>query len=308
MAGPDNRPFWTTSKIVSSVGNAMELSNTDEGYQYSLTAQLVKNFSNGLSGLVAYTYTMAKDVTANPGSAAASAWSSNTAVGSLNDPGLSYSNFATPHKIIGNVSYRFEYLNNFATTFSLVYQGYQTGRWSYTYSNDLNGDGNSSDLLYIPASPTELTFGTSGGMTPQEQQDAFWNYVNNNEYLSEHKGEYAGRFGHIRPWIHRFDAKIIQDIFSNFGTDHKYTIQLSVDFLNIGNFINDSWGAYSFNPLANYDNVRPLTVVTKGNAAAAPVYRLNASSLDDFKNKSVVGKYADISSTWGCLFGLRLIF
>jgi outer membrane receptor protein involved in Fe transport len=308
MTGPDNRPFWTTNKIVSSVGNAMELSNTDEGYQYSLTAQLVKNFSNGLSGLVAYTYTMAKDITANPGSAAASAWSSNTAVGSLNDPGLSFSNFATPHKIIGNISYRIEYLNNLATTFSLVYQGYQTGRWSYTYSNDLNGDGNSSDLLYIPANATELTFAAYGGMTPQEQQDAFWNYVNGNEYLSGRKGEYAERFGHIRPWIHRFDAKLIQDIFSNFGTDHKYTIQLSVDFLNIGNLINDSWGAYPYNPLASYDNVRPLTVVAKGNATSAPVYRLNASNLDDFKKKSVVGKYADISSTWGCLFGLRLIF
>ena len=121
-----------------------------EGYQYSLTAQLTKNFSNGLSGMFAYTYTEAKDLTSNPGSSASSAWSSNTSVGSLNDPGLSWSNFATPHKLIGNVSYRIEYANNFATTLSLVYQGYQTGRWSYTYSNDLNGDGNSSDLMYVP--------------------------------------------------------------------------------------------------------------------------------------------------------------
>ena len=49
-------------------------------------------------------------------------------------------------------------MQNFATTFSLVYQGYQTGRWSYTYSNDLNGDGNSSDLMYIPATADEIEF------------------------------------------------------------------------------------------------------------------------------------------------------
>jgi hypothetical protein len=107
----------------------------------SLTAQLTRNFRNGLAGMFAYTYTLAKDITANPGSAAYSAFSSNTSVGSLNDPGLSYSNFATPHKLIGNISYRIEYAQHFATSISLVYQGYQTGRWSYTYSTDLNGDG-----------------------------------------------------------------------------------------------------------------------------------------------------------------------
>ncbi len=157
MAGPDNRPYWTNKTVVGSVSSAMVLSNTHEGYQFSLTAQLTKNFTNGLSGMFAYTYTMAKDITANPGSAAYSAFSSNTAVGSLNNPGLSYSNFATPHKLIGDISYRIEYANHFATTFSLVYQGYQTGRWSYIYSNDLNGDGISSDLMYIPKTQTELT-------------------------------------------------------------------------------------------------------------------------------------------------------
>jgi hypothetical protein len=260
--------------------------------------------------MFAYTYTEAKDLTSNPGSSASSAWSSNTSVFSLNDPGLSYSNFATPHKLIGNVSYRIEYGKNFATTFSLVYQGYQTGRWSYTYSNDLNGDGNSSDMMYIPASETELTFGTATGftVTPAEQQAAFWNYVNNNKYLSEHKGEYAKRFGEIKPWIHRFDAKLLQDIFTNFGSEHKYTLQFSIDILNVGNLINDSWGTYSYNPLTSFDNVRPLTVLTRGSATQAPVYRLNATSLEDFAKKTTISKDISTSSTWGCLLGIRLIF
>ena len=36
MSGPDNRPYWTTNKVVSSVSSAMELTNTNKGYQYSL--------------------------------------------------------------------------------------------------------------------------------------------------------------------------------------------------------------------------------------------------------------------------------
>lgn len=311
MAGSDNRPFWTNStaaKINASVSNAMELTNTKKGYQYSLTAQLTKNFHNGFSGMFAYTYTMAQDVTSNPGSSAFSAFSSNTAVGSLNDPGLSYSGFATPHKLVGDFSYRIEYAKMFATTFTLVYQGYQQGRWSYTYSNDQNGDGTSSDLIYVPANATDITFADASGMTAADEQAAFWNYVQGNKYLKSREGKYAERFGELRPWIHRFDAKILQDIFSNFGSDHKYTLQFSLDILNIGNMINDKWGTYAINPLASFDNVRPLTVVTRGNATTAPVYKLNATSLDDFATKTTLSKDLTTASTWGCLLGIRLIF
>jgi hypothetical protein len=310
ITGPDKRPFWTTgtTKVVTTVSNAMQLENTKEGYQYSFTAQLTKNFSKGFSGMFAYTYTMAKDVTSNPGSSAYSAYSSNTAVGSLNDPGLSYSNFATPHKLVGNISYRIEYAKFFATTLSLVYQGYQTGHWSYTYSNDLNNDGISSDLMYIPKTASEINFSDYSGMTAAEEQTAFWNYVNSNKYLSSRKGMYAERFGQLQPWLHRFDAKFLEDIFSNFGTNRKYTLQFSVDMLNIGNLLNDKWGTYTYNPLASYDNVRPLTVVTKGNATTEPVYRLNATSIADFTSKTTLSKSISTSSTWGCLLGFRLIF
>jgi hypothetical protein len=258
--------------------------------------------------MFAYTYSQAKDITSNPGSSAYSAFSSNTSVGSLNNPGLSWSNFATPHKLIGSVSYRIEYAKMFATTFSLVYQGYQTGRWSYTYANDLNGDGISSDLMYIPSSATDIEFADYSGMTAAEQQNAFWDYVESNKYLSSREGQYAERFGEVQPWIHRFDAKLIQDIFTNFGTSRKYTLQVSVDILNAGNILNDAWGTYTYNPLASYDNVRPLSVVTKGTATTAPVYRLNASSLSDFESKTTLSKSISTSSTWGCLLGVRLIF
>ena len=311
MAGPDNRIFWAStnaSKVNTDVSAATELTNTDEGYQYSFTAQLTKNFRDGFSGMLAYTYTMAKDISANPGSSAYSAYSSNTAVGSLNDPGLSYSNFATPHKLIGNVSYKIEYAQHFATTVSLVYQGYQIGRWSYIYSNDLNGDGVSSDLMYIPASQNEILFADYKGMTAADQASAFWNYVNNNEYLSSRKGEYAERYGHLQPWLHRFDAKFLQDFYTNFGTDRRYTLQFSIDLLNAGNLINDSWGTYYFNPLASYENVRLLRVNNRGSDVAAPVYTLNANSLDDFASKTKVTKYPNTSSSWGCLLGIRLIF
>ena len=145
-------------------------------------------------------------------------------------------------------------------------------------------------------------------MTAAQQQNAFWEYVNRNEYLSSRKGDYAERYGEIQPWMHRFDAKILQDLFTNFGSDRKYTLQVSVDLLNVGNMINDSWGTYTYNALTSYENVRPLTVVNRGNATTAPTFRLNASSLDDFTKKTTLSKSTTTSSTWGCLLGIRLIF
>ena len=316
LYGADNRYIWrdvdpndaSEVKVENGVAAATELRNTKKGYQYSFTAQLTKNFSKGLSGMFAYTYTMAKDISANPGSSAYSAYSSNTSINDLNNPELSYSNFSTPHRLIGSVSYRIEYAKHFATTISLVYQGYQTGRWTYTYYNDLNGDGISSDIMYIPKNPEEITFAAYKGMSAADQEEAFWAYVNNNEYLSSHKGQYAERYGDLQPWMHRFDAKILQDIFSNFGTERKFTLQLSLDLLNVGNMINDSWGTYWYNPLASYENVRPLRVVSTGSSTAAPTFRLNAETLESWDDLSKLSRSLSTSSTWGCLLGVRLIF
>jgi hypothetical protein len=162
--------------------------------------------------------------------------------------------------------------------------------------------------MYIPRTQNELQFTDYNGITAADQQTAFWNYLSRNKYLSKHKGEYAQRYGEVRPWIHRFDAKFLQDIFTSFGGDGRYTLQFSIDFLNIGNLLNDAWGTYPYNPLASYENVRPLRVNNRGNATTEPVYTLNATSLQDFSAKTTISKDVSTSSTWGCLLGIRLIF
>ena len=97
-------------------------------------------------------------MSANPGSTAYSVWTANASAYSLNDPRLSYSNFSIPHRLIGSLTYRVEYLRHLATTIGLVYRGMPAGRWSYTYSGDVNRDGSSnSDMMYIPASPSEIS-------------------------------------------------------------------------------------------------------------------------------------------------------
>ena len=312
FAGADQRARWTNKTLVSSIGTAMVLDNTNKGYSYSLSAQLKKSFDFGLSAMLAYTYSMAKDVSPNPGSTAASAWSSNVAVNDLNDPGLSYSSFAVPHRLVGSLSYRIEYAQHFATTVSLYYQGAAQGRANFTFSNDMNGDGNSSDLLYVPTLQqlqNNFNFVATTNMTVQQQQDAFWNYIQENPYLKSHIGKYVDRYGYVLPWVHRFDLKILQDIYANFGGKHKYTLQLSLDLLNLGNLINSKWGTYKTTGLTSYDNIRPLTFKSLKSATdPTPTYTLNATDISDFLIKDKLVSSPSTSSTWGALIGLRLIF
>jgi hypothetical protein len=320
FTGKDDRAFYTMrdaknrdNRINTGVSSAMMLTNGHEkGYQYSLNAVLTKRFEHGFYGMISYTYTDARDLTANPGSTASSAWSSNTAVGSLNDPGLSYSSFAVPHRIVANLSYEINYANHWKTTLGLFYSGSNTGRMSYTVSNDLNGDGYSSDLLYVPASKDALLFtdqvNKAGEVTYSKEQQAtdFWNYVQGNSYLRKHEGKYVKRYGDLQPWLNRFDFKVTQDFYLNLGK-RRYGLQASLDILNVGNLLNSSWGIYKQNGLASYNNIRPLTY--KGlTADNQPIYQVNAASSEQFKTNSEWSPTVTTNSTWGMLLGLKVLF
>ena len=313
-AGVDDRPRWNSGKLNKDVSSMMVLTNTNKGHQASLTVQLTKQFSNGLSGMIAYTYNNAKDLTANPGSVALSAWRSSASVGSLNDPGVSYSAFSMPHRVNGYISYSVDWAkNHLRSTFTLYYSGTNQGRLSYVFSNDMNGDTFGQDLIFIPR-PDQTNFvdvknKETGKVTysAAEQQRDYEAFLNGNSYLKKRQGQYAERYGDVQPWINQFDFKFLQDIASNFGSNNRYSLQFSVDILNVGNLLNKNWGVYYTNGMQSYENFRLFTY-TGQNAAGAAQYTLNASSSDNFKKNSKWVGQNSTASTWGILFGLRLSF
>jgi hypothetical protein len=307
--GKDTRPFFgatsATRRVNSAMSEAIVLTNTEEGYSYSLTGQLAKEFSKNFSAMVAYTYTESKDVSGNPGSQAASAWSNNLSVRGQNDLDLNPSQFAVPHRVVGAISYRFEYLNALATSISLFYDGSSTGRFDYRYTADFNRDGINSDLIYIPSSPSDITFTNvvSGGnvvFTAQQQSDAFFAYIEQDPYLSKNKGGYAERNGALLPWRNRFDLRLLQDIFTNIN-GKKHTLQLSVDVLNVGNMLNSNWGIIQ---TTNYNNGAILvpSVATDGTATFQMARVSNQLPTTTFRNVLSTG------TTWGMQVGLRYIF
>ncbi len=313
FSGADKRAYWSGNKVNSNVASAMVLDNSDQGYQALFTAQLTKNFQYGFSGMIAYTFNLSKDLSANPGSSAYSAWTSNLDAFNLNSPQLSYSSFAVPHRVVGSLTYRIEYAKNFATSISIYYNGAAQGRSSVAYSNDMTGDGASSDLIYVPNNKYELAFVdvVNKGvvvMTAAQQQDKFIEYVQNDKYLSKRQGQYAERFGVVNPWKNRWDVKVIQDVFANFGTDRRYTLQLSLDIVNAGNLLSKNWGIYTRSGLANsYDVIMPLKYMGV-NAGGQPTYTLNATDIANFDAKNQQINSVSTGSTWGMQLGIRLLF
>ncbi|HET9824718.1 MAG TPA: hypothetical protein VFP87_05260, partial [Chitinophagaceae bacterium] len=294
-------------RINPSITNAIVLANTHKGSSFVFTTQIEKTFSKGLYGALAYTYNYAANITENPGSQAASTYNANVTGGTLNDFELAYTNFAVPHRIIGFIGYRVEYLQHLGTTVSLIYEGAANGTYSYVYSGSLNNQGqNSANLMYIPTDATnpaeikfkDVTYSTAGLVTAAQQAQIFEKYIKQDPYLSKHRGQIAERNGAKRPWYNRVDMKILQDIFSKFGS-RRHTVQLSADIYNLTNLINHNWGArkiYTINNPLKVESVTngiPTFSITSYNGAPVSQTFINTIST---------------SSTWSVQLGIRYSF
>lgn len=298
-AGPDLRPRYTASSARSvdgSVREAMVLTNTDRGNGFSYAAVLSRNFRNGFFGQLSYSYNHTMDLSSNPGSQAASAWSNLNSIRTNNDLELAISQYSIPHRITAVASYRFEYAQNFATTVSLFYEGSSQGRFTYRYSNDMNNDGLSNDLMYIPKSRAE-----AGMLIPNAAEaDAFWTYVQQDKYLRNNLGNYAEPYGALLPWLHNVDLKFLQD-FSVRAGGKKHTLQFSLDMLNFTNFINKDWGVKDRQYVSNGGLLR-YTTMTNG----MPQFTLN--KVGGNNPEKTFEPVTTSISTWGMQLGLRYIF
>jgi hypothetical protein len=226
-----------------SIGNAIYMTNANVGYVNTLFVQVQRTFKN-LFVSAAYNYQEAKDATVN-GSTASTMWGSKPVFGNSNIPTQSYSNNYLPHRFIAQAIYKKEYLKHFATSvgvFAEIAPNYVT---SYIYNGDVNGDGFSNDLMYIPRNASEIALTTISGdtRTLQELWPQLSQFIDNNPYLSKHRGEYAQRNAAILPWTGRMDLNVTQDVTFNVK-GRKQTLRFTADVYNFTNMLNKNWGVY----------------------------------------------------------------
>ncbi|MEO6445034.1 MAG: TonB-dependent receptor [Gemmatimonadaceae bacterium] len=245
FTGADTRPRWTSNRINSNISGAYVLKNQNVGTSWNISASLEKAFENGLFFKAGYNYGEAKN-TIDPGSIASGSFNNNNMVRDPNNPGVAFSSFSPGHRSFLAASYRKEYLNFGATTFSIFAEQYTLGNTSYTFSGDMNGDGAfSNELIYIPRNLSEMNFQefTSSGktFTVAEQAAAWDSYISQDPYLKSRRGQYAERGAFFLPQVLRADMSITQDLFRELG-GKKNSLQLRMDILNVGNLLNKDWG------------------------------------------------------------------
>lgn len=312
FAGPDNRLDYGSSATGNYLvnknvtGGGVILDNDTRGYSASFNAMVTAEPIKDLNLMFSYTHQWAKEITGLPGNQAHSTWQGLYAVDGPNNAELHNSEYLTPNKLIASLTYRKDYGKYFGTSVGLYYAAYTSGMYNYYYSNDMNGDNVSSDLMYIPRTKDELKFVDKNGFTAAEQADAFWRFVEQDKYLSAHKGEYAEAYGASLPWVHRFDLKVTQDFRLRAGKAI-HTLQLSFDVLNIGNLLKSSWGVTQTTSPCNYGKL--LTYEGK-DAAGTPTYSMGYNTVN--KQKQLYSRtyepYRNSSNCWQMQIGLRYIF
>jgi hypothetical protein len=270
LGGVDTRPRYTSNRINNTAGNvitnAFILTNQNQGSAWNASLSLSKTSASGLSLRGAYSYGVAKNLI-DPGSTASSSFNSNQHSNDPNKPGLGWSDSTMDHRVFLQASYSKEYFSFGATTISAFWEAKPSQqqfslRGSYIYGGDINGDGGTNDLIYVPRDASEMNFvqfAASGRtFTVAEQQAAFEAYIVQDPYLNTRRGQYAERGGLRMPISSKLDLSVTQRIFRSVA-GRRNTGEIRLDVTNFGNMLNSKWG------------VGDRTVVTGSTANGIPL-------------------------------------
>ena len=277
------------NKVTSDYSAIYYMENTSRGYSYSLSGSVAKSFDFGLSLSASYAFGHSYSVCDVPSTSSSTNWNRSYSI-DLNNPELSFSSYDIPHKVSFAATYHKRYAELFDVTAGLVYQMTSGQRYSVTFgeSVDFNGDGVfGSTLMYMP---TEQELSTM--QFADSESASRWNdYINSDSYLRSNRGSFAKRNALQAPAEHRIDLHLAHGFY--FGGKSRRKVELSVDVMNFGNLLCRHWGSY-YN-LSGW-RMQPVNVVGMENGI--PVYKFTSGELS----------FDDLASRWHMQLGARIVF
>lgn len=311
---PDGRPIYrraaerglfVTGVASNDTGNDLVLTNTDQGFQAAWAVSLAKKWDNGIDGSISYTNTDAKDVNPGTSSVAFSNWG-QLATADSNNPGLATSNYEIKHSIKARVSWSKEFFGDNKTNIS-VFMEHRSGLpFSYVYNLSATnalatfGDGaGNRQLFYVPkldsSGNVTATSDTIVGYAPGFNLAAFNDYIRTSG-LAEHAGKISPRNGFRNDDVTRFDLRLSQEFPAFFPGGAK--LQAYVDLINVGNMINNKWGA-----LDQVDFFYAAPIVGVALAGGKYTYSNFQPAVKTFANSDAPNR-----SLWQVKFGLKYSF
>ncbi len=302
----DRRSIYKTTD--QGTANAYVFTNTKTGYQLNLSAQAQQTFKKGWFLMFGYNYLVAKDASSISAEISSDAFDRNPILNNANKATETPSLYGNTHRILmaGTKKYEYGKDKRLATTISFFSSWTSGNRFAYVYGGDINNDGtNSNDLMYVPtdgeidAMPF-APYSDVNGVTQNAatQRAGLKQFIAQDKYLSGLRGSYTEKYGGETPWYSQLDLRILQD-FKLKGSKSK-AIQVSIDMVNLGNFINSKWGVRKYATTSGY--FQPLSVALTGANTNVPVYTFDPSLKQTFNSNP------DLQSRWQMQIGVRYIF
>ncbi len=247
----------------AAFNNVLLATNTKQGGGDTFTLSLSQQPSPNFSWSAAYTRSTSKEVSPLTSSVANSNWAGRS-IFNPNEEVAANSNYLVRDRVNAAVNWSKAFFGTYRTTIGLFYEGRKGKPYSWTFNNDLNGDGQSgNDLMYIPSAPGSGEVIFSGGAADEAR---FWEFVSSNKELNGSRGQVVKRNGSFSPFVNSFDLRLSQEI-PGFFPKHKGVF--TFDILNVGNLLNKRWGRIDevgFQPagglarsFVNYRGIDPAT-------------------------------------------------
>ena len=277
----NNRQRWLTSlRGVSFSEGIIEVTNQSKDYNYSLSSQLHRRFSDKFEATVAYTYMKSMDVQSLTSDRAISNFRNARQLATSHDDLVATTSvFSRPSRVLAYGTYTLPS----KTDITLYYEGTSGVPFVYVTNGDLNGDlVNGNDPIYVPRNatdPTEILF--SGNAASQlAQGTAFENFIKSQPCLDRQRGRIMERNSCRSPFQNRLDLSIRQGI----PTVGGQRISLQLDVFNFLNLIDSHWGQIklpTLSPVFNNQSALIQTARTPGPLSTSqPVFTFDTRLYD----------------------------
>jgi hypothetical protein len=301
----DTRPVYlgntAQQKINRQFTNVFLLTNTQQGFRYSLTATIDKKFDIGLRTTIAYNYGLSKDISNGVRVSPQANWEWNQTL-NPNAPELSYSNFDIRHRVVANLLYTKNWAAiNQQTTFALIFTAQSGSPFSYTYNGDYNRDGSpTNDLIFVPKNRTDINLidikDANGNIisTADAQWQQLQDYITTEPYLTKRTGNYAERNGARTPANIQADLRLSHNVHVA-----KRNLEVCFDMINAANLLNSNWGKQYFVP--NTLNSSYQIINSKGLVNGLATYQFNNPTTKPYQ-------IDNLASSWQGQLSLRFNF
>ncbi|WP_426789386.1 TonB-dependent receptor [Sphingobacterium sp. WOUb80] len=232
--------------VDSRFSNIYLLSNTNQGYKYSLTGTVAKKYKT-LNATASYTYGMSKDLSNGVRNSMESNWQLNQSL-IPNNPSLAFSNFDIRHRIVASISYDKLWHRAGRTNITLFFSAQSGSPFTYgIVNNSIQGLPQQVSLVYIPTASEAIRYfkDIAGGQTAVQQAAAFNTFIDANAYLSGRRGDFTERNKARTPWNVQADLRLAHELAVN---RQGHILTLSADVMNLTNLLYRKWGVQYFSP------------------------------------------------------------